>query len=156
MEMAVWLVFFLVAAVGLTHILVDSPLFQGWKDWFAAKRDKAWKERDALRANAQAAEEGTAGDDPKVLAHAEAGKKLAEEYDRRGRFWSKLVYLSYCYQCEGFWCGLFLGLAFNPIGHGWWERLTYAPLLGFATAFLAPAGAALINFLDIARGGSNE
>lgn len=129
MEVLVWLVFFFAAAVGMTHIMVDSPLLQSWKDWFALKRDAAAKDRDA-----------------------EEDPKKKESHDKRFKRWAFLVYMSYCYQCQGSHVGFWLGLAANPmLVHGWLAWLGCGLLAGLGTAFLAPLGAALINYLDVAR-----
>lgn len=68
--------------------------------------------------------------------------------------YSKLLYLTKCYQCSGFWCGFILGIYFNPISV--YDFLSFFFMLicyGFIGSFISPLGAALINYLDIYRGG---
>ena len=93
---------FLVASIGLTHILVDSTLFQEARDWLRDKiNEYCW---------------------PWAAA--------------------KLTKMIGCYQCMGFWCGLFSGyLAFG------WKPATLL-LCGWASSFLAMWGALYLNYLE--------
>ena len=74
-----------------------------------------------------------------------------------------VVELISCYQCSGYWTGIFWGLLLQPL-HYWfldylwtWLAITLAiPLhlivtpvvFGFATSYLSMVGAALLNWLD--------
>jgi hypothetical protein len=60
-----------------------------------------------------------------------------------------------CYQCTGFWSGVFVALLLQPIswGFSWYWCLPLwlfvTPLVfGFATSYLSMAGAAFLNYLD--------
>ena len=83
------LVFFVLAVMGLTAIVVDSTISKKFKDWLGEKVP-VWKEKipDDIRATIPC----------KFLAWL--GHNIAEA--------------SNCYQCSGFWVGFALGGFFFP------------------------------------------
>lgn len=140
-----WFVFWAIASIGLTHIIADSHLVELWpknglKAWLKKKRDDLALEQ---------VRQETAGlrkkDDPPL----DPGLKF--------KIWDNVLFALYCYQCSGFHVGFWTALVAPPVGvTGFWSRLGCAFMSGCAVAFLAPLGAAMINYLDIVRGGSKE
>ncbi len=110
--------FWCLAVIGLTHIIVDSHIVQHLKHKLFYKTGE-----DGLP---------TLRDDLSIVQ-------------------KELEFMLRCYQCTGFWVGLVLGVWLNPIDTSffWWPFmwLGYA----FAGSFLGPLGAALLNYLDVAR-----
>lgn len=96
------LILFCLASIGLTHILVDSTLFQPVRDWISTNAERnlpTWA--------------------------AEKIKKLIG-----------------CYQCMGFWCGLFTG--WMTFGLNLWVML----LCGFSSSFLSIWAALYLNKIE--------
>lgn len=93
---------FIFAVIGLTHIIVDSKIFESPREWIKGK--ESW-----------------------------LFKKVAEAIE--------------CYQCSGFWCGLFCGSIFispaSILGSILWVLLS-----GFAGSFLASWGASYLQYLE--------
>jgi hypothetical protein len=78
---------------------------------------------------------------------------------QKGPEWLKTLVT--CYQCVGFWNGLFLGVLsgifINEWSTEWVGRLFLIPLFyAAATSYLSMAGAATLNYLDQPWKGSNE
>lgn len=107
----------ILAAVGLSHILVDSSL------------------------------------PPLVKLRGWLLKKQKEPHPA---YVDWAVELVSCYQCTGWWSGLFMGLVVQPMfwGFEWWGwnwllGATVTPLVAaFAASFASMVGAALLNYLD--------
>lgn len=133
METAMLFMLWVLAAIGLTHVVTDSHLAELWPKAGIKKRLKKMRE------------DGEHGDPDKE----DAGRTW------RYSFWDTLLFVLYCPQCSGWWCGLASGLLMDPLGHGGWDmaRIVRTAAYAFAGSFLAPVGAALINFLDVVRGG---
>jgi len=139
----VWLLFWILAAVGLTHVIADSHLAELWpkaglKVWLKKGReDIAKRQQDELAAGLRKDDDPPL--DPGWWFH----------------LWDNVLFALYCYQCSGWWCGLVSGVLMDPLGDGTWGWARFARGVGyaFAASFLAPLGAALINFMDVVRGG---
>lgn len=102
----------LLAAVGMSHIVVDGTIFAKWR-----------------------------------------GRKVKWEQETKRKSW--LLELSTCYQCTGFWAGVFMGLVLQPIswGFAWYWCLPLWLLVtpfvfGCAASYASMAGAGLLNYLD--------
>src|ERR1700722_17543708 len=54
----------------------------------------------------------------------------------------KIYYMLNCYQCSGFWVGLFLGLLLNPLGLSIWWRPLEAVMAGGLISYLSQMGMA--------------
>lgn len=138
----VWLLFWVLAAVGLTHVIADSHLAELWpksgiKDWLKKQRE------DLAKETKRQLEAGLRKEDDPPL-----------DPGFRFKLWDNILFALYCYQCSGFHVGFWTALVAPPVQvAGLWARLGCAFMGGCAVAFLAPLGAALINFLDVVRGG---
>jgi len=93
---------FVFSVIGLTHIVVDSKIFNYPREW--TKKQKWW-----------------------------IFKKASEAIE--------------CYQCSGFWCGLFCGFIFvSPASI--FTSVLWVLLSGFAGSFLAQWGANYLSYLE--------
>lgn len=86
--------------------------------------------------------------------------KLIENYGTKYPWLPKLLG---CYQCAGFWSGVFVGLFLQPVSWGffnyfwWWVALILSIpfsliitpfFVGCATSYVSMAAATLLNWLD--------
>ena len=92
------LILFVMAAIGLTNIMVDSVVMDKPRQWFASKKDN-W-------------------------------------------FCDKINKILECYQCAGFWCGLFCGAI--ALWMPWLHWLLY----GFAGSFVAVLAAHIFTYFE--------
>lgn len=65
---------------------------------------------------------------------------------------AEIKYMVNCYQCSGFWVGLLLGILVNPLSGTAFFLLLWL-LYACAGSYLGVVGAALLNYLDVVRGG---
>lgn len=65
----------------------------------------------------------------------------------------ELHFMGNCYQCSGFWSGLLLSVPLNGFPVAWYFLPAVWLAHGFAGSYLSVIGAALINYLDVVRGG---
>ena len=69
---------------------------------------------------------------------------------------NKIHYMIYCYQCSGFWVGLWLGVFLDPLSlHTGWKNIgTYVAYLvyGGCISYLAQVGMALYNYMNVEYG----
>ena len=87
------------------------------------------------------------------------GKWVKERIDKHGednrfnKILRKIHYMVYCYQCSGFWIGLWLGLLMDPLGlfAGWKSVATYVALLAYGgcISYLTQMGMALYNYINV-------
>lgn len=109
---------FCLAAIGLTHIVVDSHIVWKLKHWL-------WYAPDA---------------DGRLVLRPDLTKLQKE-----------LHFMGNCYQCSGFWAGLFLGVVLNGFDVRWWWWPAVWIGHAFTGSYLSMVGAALINYLDVVR-----
>jgi hypothetical protein len=96
---------FCLATIGMTHIIVDGSILQGFRDFMQ--------------------------------------KALPE----------KLYEVFTCYQCLGFWCGLFVGyfILVRPClltDASWLTAIIWTFICGCASSFLSPWAAIYLNVLE--------
>lgn len=82
-------------------------------------------------------------------------KKLEEKNgskDTNVKVMKKLSYLINCYQCSGFWVGVFLGIFLHPMDMSWYARPLEWIVCGGAVSYSAQVGMALFNYLNVSYG----
>jgi hypothetical protein len=117
------------ASIGFTHIVVDSIFFEGIRKLFPWLSDKM----------------------------CAVCKKhwIFKPFGLLEWLFEKIHYMLTCYQCAGFWCGLFTGLilldwsyAPFPETMPWYYDVLVLIMSGFASSFLAQWGAYYLTYLE--------
>lgn len=115
------IVLFFLGVIGLAHIIVDSVIAAPIREWFKEpycpwffKWQEGWKE----------------------LFHDPLGFV-------RKRLFTPIGHMTGCYQCSGFWCGLFLGWAVFSEATFW-----HVLAAGFSGSFIANGAAIFFNYLE--------
>jgi hypothetical protein len=114
MDVILTIVLFFFATIGLTHIIVDSVFFDPIRRFFDWLSGKCYKKMQPWWR-------------PRNIL---------------GWLFEKIHYMLTCYQCAGFWCGLFAGWVF--FGNNPWIIL----MCGFASSYLSTWGAYHLVYLE--------
>jgi hypothetical protein len=118
-------ILFIFAAIGLTHILVDSNIFEPVRKWF--------KEQGPTQ--------------------SEGVVEKVERFSCKW-FCGKITEILSCYQCSGVWAGWFMGLLIltkwydGGLLYNAWLNFTIVFSAGFASSFLANLGALIFTYLE--------
>ncbi len=116
-------VLFVLATIGLSSILVESVIFEPFRQWLKTPNvDVIQFIKSKLL---------------KIIQWLKAPNVGVIQFIK-----SKLSKIFSCFQCMGFWTGLFCGLilvSFNPF---------VILCCGFAGSFLSPFASTLINYLE--------
>jgi len=115
-----FLLFFILAGIGITSIIVDSEFFRGTKEKFTnyvnGKSEKFEDEKSM---------------------------------DKKTRFLRKINYMLYCYQCMGFWVGMLLGILVPPMFFDGWGKILEIFMCGGLISFTSQLGMALFNYFNV-------
>jgi hypothetical protein len=118
------LIIFILATIGLGHILVEGTILLPFKNkldkWSEVYKisTKIWRDNFSIF---------------RISAKSSLGWLF-------GWFCSKLLELLSCYQCTGFWAGLIVSLLMG---------LSDCLIYGFAGSFLCPLGAIMLMYFNV-------
>jgi hypothetical protein len=113
--------FFLIlfAAMGLSHIIVETSLLSSVKTWLS---------------------------DQYVLWDDSFNRTGKRWHWYIGAFFNRILEMSNCYQCSGVWAGWFIGSLAALFGQFSWINVL---LLGFANAIFSPLSTVIITFFNL-------